>query len=300
MKKTNREWLDFYKSNGFSFFNTNALDKKVLAKWTEFQHRKPTQVEIDYWLTRPTQNYAMVCGEISDIVVFDIDTKNDGDPTPFLNKGMYEVRTPSGGYHFYCKYDKTFDSTLHSKTPKLKGVDIQTNSSLIFLPICYFPSKGGYEVVNDVPIGEIPAEVMQYVLEALEPEEAVQEIKPYKVQSYHLTGDAKPGDIYNALATWEEVLVPLGWKPIGHIKSHGIQYWKRPGKDEGVSASTNWGDHDLLIPFTTSTELEARKGYTKFKALTFLQYNGDYKACSRDLVLRRINSNLSTKRIMNK
>ena len=292
MQKTNKEWLDFFQSNGFSFFNTNALEKKVLTKWSEYQHRLPTQQEISSWITKTTQNYAVVCGEISNIVVFDIDTKNGGDPAPFLNKGMYEVKTPSGGYHFYCKYDNTFDSTLHSKTAKLKGVDIQTNGSLIFLPICRFPSKGGYEVVNDVPIAEIPTEVMQYVLEALKPEKEVDEIKPYKPQSYHLTGDAKPGDIFNALATWSEILIPLGWKPLGHIKENGVQYWRRPGKNEGISASTNWGGHDLLIPFTTSTDLDARKGYTKFKALTFLKYNGDYHACAKGLILDNINNQI--------
>ncbi len=292
MQKTNKQWLDFFQSNGFSFFNTNALEKKILTKWTEYQHRKPTQQEIHAWITKPIQNYAVVCGEISDIVVFDIDTKNGGDPTPFLNKGMYEVKTPSGGYHFYCKYDSTFDSTLHSKTAKLKGVDIQTNGSLIFLPICKFPSKGEYIVVNDVPIGEIPEDVMQYVLEALKPEKQIEEIKPYKPQAYHLTGQAKPGDILNALATWADILIPLGWKPLGHIKESGVQYWRRPGKKEGVSASTNWGGYDLLIPFTTSTELDARKGYTKFKALTFLKYNGDYGACAKGLILENINNNL--------
>jgi len=294
MQKTNKDWLDYYISLGFSFFNTSSSEKKILTKWSEYQHRLPTQQEISIWLNKfRTQNYAIVTGEISNLIVFDIDTKNGADPTPFQNKGMFEVRTPSGGYHFYCKYDPTFDHSLHSKTAKLKGIDIQTNGTLIFAPNCYFTDKkGGYEIVNNVPIGEIPAEVMQHVLEALKPEKEVEEVKPYKPQIYHFEGKAKPGDILNALATWSDILLPLGWKPLGYVKENGIQYWRRPGKNEGISASTNWGGHDLLIPFTTSTELDARKGYTKFKALTYLKYNGDYHACARGLILDNINNQI--------
>lgn len=301
MQKTTKDWLEYYKEKGFSFFNTGSINKTISTPWSKYQKEKPNDSQISVWLNKyATQNYAVVCGEVSNIIVFDVDTKNDGDPTPFLNKGMYEVRTPSGGYHFYCKYDETLGKTLHSKTAKLKGVDIQSNGAPIFLPNCWFKDKNaGYTLVNDVEITPIPDDVMQFVLEALQPETPIEEIKPYKPKPYHFTGEAKPGDIYNALATWAEVLIPLGWMPLGGLKQNGIQYWKRPGKNDGVSASTNWGGYDLLIAFTTSTALEPNKGYTKFGALTQLQYNGDFRECAKDLVLRRINSNLSTKRIMN-
>lgn len=299
--KTPKEWLDEYTQKGYSFFNISSSIKKIFTPWTIYQTRKPTEQEISIWLNKyAQQNYAIVCGEVSNLIVFDVDTKNDGDPTPFLNRGLYEVRTPSGGYHFYCKYDPLLKSIAgRERTDWLKGVDIQSNGKLAFAPPSHF-ENGAYTVVNDSEVQSIPDDLLARILETLEPEKEVKEIKPYKPQSYHFTGDAKTGDIFNALATWEEVLEPLGWKKVGQVNKKGIQYWKRPNKSDGISASTNWDNYDLLIPFTTSTALQTGKGYTKFGALTALQYNGDFRACSIDLVLRRTNSNLTTKRIMNK
>jgi hypothetical protein len=295
--KTKQEYYNEYIKKGFSFFNTGTNLKKTVTKWTEFQHRKPTNQELARFYNMPTENLAVVCGKISDLIVFDVDTKKEGDPTPFLNKGMYEVRTPSGGYHFYCKYDPLLESTKHKKKPQdgiLKDVDIQSNGALAFLPPTTYPN-GTYTVVNDVPIGPVPDDVLAMVLDALKPEKEVaqEDIKPYKPLPHHFEGNAKPGDIYNALATWAEVLMPLGWTTVGPLRNTGVQYWRRPGKKDGVSASTNWGDYDLLIPFTTSTDLIQFKGYTKFNALASLQYNGDYKKTARELILQ--NSKLATK-----
>lgn len=291
--KTKKEWLQEYINKGYSFFNISSKTKKIFTPWTKYQTRKPTTAEIETWLKYPTQNYAIVCGEVSDLIVFDVDTKNDGDPTPFLNRGLYEVRTPSGGYHFYCKYDPLLKSIAgKTRTGFLKGIDIQSDGKLAFCPPSKF-ENGEYILVNYAEIKPIPEDILALVLENLEPEREIKEIKPYKPQPYHYTGDAKTGDIFNALTSWEDLLIPLGWEKVGHVNKLGVQYWRRPNKKDGISASTNWGGHDLLIPFTTSTALQTGKGYTKFGALTALQYNGDFRACSIDLVT--LNAKLAVK-----
>jgi len=296
--KTTKQILAEYQEKKYSFFNSGTAIKGIVTPWTKYKTQRPTASDISVWLNKyKSQNYLIVCGELSNLTVFDIDTKNGADPTPFQNLGMYEVRTPSGGYHFYCQYEPLLKSTPgKDRTGLLKGVDIQSEGKLIFCQPSVFPN-GAYKILNDVPVTPIPDELLAKVLDELSLEKEVEEIKPYKPQAYHFTGDAKPGDIYNALASWADVLIPLGWNPVGHLRQDGIQYWRRPGKTDGVSASTNWGNHDLLIPFTTSTVLDSNKGYTKFKALTFLQYNGDYRECSKALVLGRINSKLTSKSI---
>lgn len=282
-----------YIESGYSFFNTGSKEKKVLTKWSEFQNRRPNQNEIDTWLKSPIQNYAIVCGEISNLVVFDVDTKNGGDPTPFLNRGMYEIRTPSGGYHFYTLYDPLLKSTKHKKSSHqgiLKAVDVQSNGSLVFAPPTKF-QNGTYEVVNNVPVGRLPDDLLSLVLEALEPEKESKDFTPFKPSQTPETG--RPGDIFNALATWEDVLIPLGWSRVG--RSQDIQYWRRPGKKDGISASTNWKGYDLFFPFTTSTELEQLKGYTKFRLYATLVHGGDFRKAAKTLVIE--NYKLVNKRI---
>ncbi len=298
----NINYIARYIQNKYSFFNTGSGEKKVLTKWTKYQNEYPIPQDVIEWTKYPTQNYAIVTGEISNLVVFDIDTKNGADPTPFQNLGMYEVRTPSGGYHFYCQYDPLLKSTKHKKTPQaglLKGVDIQSNGALVFAPPSVF-QNGAYTVVNDVPVDKIPDELLIKVLEALEPEKEDTDPKPYIPQQHHLNANAKPGEIFNALASWEDVLIPDGWTKVGRQSENGRQFWRRPGKKDGISASTNYNGYDLLFAYTSSTSLIPYKGYTKFNALTQLKYDGNHSECAKALVMQRTNSSLSSKIILNK
>lgn len=279
-----QDFIKRYKDSGYSFFNTGSKEKKVITNWTKFQSCKPTQKEIDSWLKWSTQNWAIVCGEISNLVVFDVDTKNGGDPTPFLNRGLYEIRTPSGGYHFYTLYDPLLKSTKHKKSVHkgiLNAVDVQSNKALVFCPPSKF-SNGAYTLVNDVPITHLPDDLMVKVLEELEPEKESKEYTPYTVRPHSEKG--RPGDIFNALASWEEVLIPLGWTKVG--QGNPTQFWRRPGKSSGISASTNWNGYDLFFPFTTSVDgLEQKKGYTKFSLLATLKYGGDFNTTAKALVI---------------
>jgi hypothetical protein len=276
--------LDKYVSEGYAFFNTGSKEKKVLTKWTEFQNRKPTSKEITHWLNAYSQNYAIVCGEISNIVVFDVDTKNGGDPTPFLNRGMREIRTPSGGYHFYVKYDSLLASTKHKKSLHkgiLFAVDVQSNGSIVFAPPTKF-ANGAYTVANDVPVTACPDDLLMQVVAALEPEKVATDYVPFKGISNPSMG--RPGDIFNSLMTWEDVLIPLGWTKVG--RTSVITYWRRPGKSDGISASTGWKEYDLFFPFTTSIpELEPMKGYTKFRLYAVLVHGGDFAKAAKALVV---------------
>jgi len=284
MQITNIEWLIRYKQSGFSFFNTKSSEKKILQSWTKYQINKPTDEEIKSWIDSPIQNYAIVCGEISDLIVIDVDIKNGGDPKPFQNRGLYEVQTPSGGFHFYCKYDTSLANTKHDNKGILKGVDLQSNKSLAFAPPSFFPKKGGYRLINDAPVQEIPEDLLIKILEALEPEQQAEEYTPYKPIKIPEMG--RPGDIFNALATWEQILFPLGWTKVGHQNTRGIQFWRRPGKKNGISASTNWNNYDLFFPYTTSVDgLSQKKGYTKFNLLATLKYDGDYRRTAKELVV---------------
>jgi AAA domain-containing protein/bifunctional DNA primase/polymerase-like protein len=91
-----------------------------------------------------------------------------------------------------------------------------------------------------------------------------------------------PGDDYEIKTPWEEILFPHGWKWV--FKQGHTSYWRRPGKDIGISATTgNADDRDRLYVFSTSTVFEAEKPYTKFAAYTMLNHCGDYSAAAREL-----------------
>lgn len=95
----------------------------------------------------------------------------------------------------------------------------------------------------------------------------------------------RPGDDYNARTSWDDILTPLGWTK-GRRLGDGWT-WTRPGKNprDGISATTGTrGDGaDRLYVFTTSTEFEAEKPYTKFSAYALLEHGGDYTAAAKEL-----------------
>lgn len=94
-------------------------------------------------------------------------------------------------------------------------------------------------------------------------------------------GSLRPGDDYEAKTDWADILEPDGWTL---VYERGTRYWRRPGKGIGVSATTGHArDRDRLYVFTTSTEFEAGKPYTKFGAYALLHHGGDHKAAAAEL-----------------
>ncbi len=91
----------------------------------------------------------------------------------------------------------------------------------------------------------------------------------------------RPGDSFNARASWAEVLEPHGWVRV--FSSGGKTSWRRPGKEQGISATTGHAGTDLLYVFSTSTVFESGRGFSKFSAYGILNHGGDFSEASRTL-----------------
>ena len=98
------------------------------------------------------------------------------------------------------------------------------------------------------------------------------------------TRSDRPGDVFNTRGTWSKILAPKGWTFLSEREEVG--YWCRPGKDSGVSATTNFGGSDLLHIFTSSTDFDPDKSYNKHAAYAVLNHGGDFKAATKALADR--------------
>lgn len=92
-----------------------------------------------------------------------------------------------------------------------------------------------------------------------------------------------PGSLYNQRATWEEVLLPFGWKKLK--ERGGVTEWQRPGKDgKGISATTGFchsAQGELLHVFSSNAAPFALgEDYSKFAAYAFLAHKGNFKAAA--------------------
>jgi hypothetical protein len=97
-------------------------------------------------------------------------------------------------------------------------------------------------------------------------------------------GALRPGDAFNLRAHWNEILEPHGWQCV-HQTEDGTARWVRPGKDFGISATTNYEGRDLLYVFSSNADpFEANTGYTKFHAHALLNFDGDYQKAAQSLM----------------
>ncbi|MFT2014636.1 phage/plasmid primase, P4 family [Streptomyces sp. 796.1] len=133
-------------------------------------------------------------------------------------------------------------------------------------------------MVDSVPTSEPPAPPAQ--------PPAMDEATAFLFSSDAPAGAATgltPGDDFEARTTWAEILTPHGWTALRTIG--GTTYWRRPGKDTpGISATTGRAaDRDRLYVFTTSTEFDAERPYTKFGAYALLTHGGDHSGAAREL-----------------
>ena len=95
-------------------------------------------------------------------------------------------------------------------------------------------------------------------------------------------GDITPGDDYEQKTDWADILTPHGWTL--QFTSGSTRYWCRPGKKDGISATTGHaGDRDRLYVFTSSTELQPETPYTKFGAYAALNHGSDHSAAAKQL-----------------
>jgi hypothetical protein len=115
-----------------------------------------------------------------------------------------------------------------------------------------------------------------YILDEMPEKEAIATSLSLKSEP---NGD-KPGDDFNMKADWREILEPEGWKLV--FTSAGISYWRRPGKSEGISATTKEETGNLYV-LRLPLSFEQGKPYSKFAAWTHLHHAGDYREAARDL-----------------
>ena len=127
---------------------------------------------------------AILTGSANNLIVLDVDVKKKEDDvkadgiTEFNNyieqhgePITYKVKTPSGGNHYYFKYENSNitakeiirDSLPNASGYRNAGLDIRTNGGLIIMAGSCVDAVGKYEVVRDVPLMEMPITLLEWL-----------------------------------------------------------------------------------------------------------------------------------------
>jgi hypothetical protein len=129
-----------YLRRGFSVI---PVDGKVpLIKWQPYTERPPTEEEVSkWWQDYPNANVAIVTGEVSGIIVLDIDSK---EAEEFIkNKKLPDTMTAltAKGRHLYFKHPGFH---VQNMVRKLPGLDIRGDHGFVVAPPSTHPTGAQY------------------------------------------------------------------------------------------------------------------------------------------------------------
>lgn len=253
-----------------------ARDKTPLVKWGKYRDRLPEDGEIRVWFSG-NNSIAVVAGKVQCI---DFDEKYSAgifgkfkrrcakNAMGALVDGLLCQRTPSGGYHlvFVCESD---ERNAKLAVAENGNVAIETRASGGYFLIA--PSEG-YEIVSG-SIGNIPT------ISPDERDELFSVARSFDTRSREklVYGTSElPGDDFDSKADVPELLRSCGWTHVGG------NYWRRPGKSRGISATWNRIPNRFFV-FSSSTDFEPNVAYKPWHVYAVLKCGGDFRRAAAEL-----------------
>jgi archaellum biogenesis ATPase FlaH len=284
--------------------------KRPALSWQKYQAQLPTADEVLGWFNNDVQGIGVITGAVSGnlemlelegravaqkmhLEIAEIASSSGlSDLWNRLNSGYVEM-TPSGGLHWLYRVNETIggNTKLARKPGENGGVDVwaETRSEGGFTITApsggsTHPSGGSWVLIGGsietIPQISMSERAALHNIFAMFDEMPKAESIQQEVVVKH-DGVLTPGDDYNARTTWEELLQPLGWTVV--YRKGEATVWRRPGKSEGISATTNFNGNDKFYVFSTSTQFEAETSYSKFAFYATINHYGDFKAAANDL-----------------
>lgn len=213
-----------------------------------------------------------------------------------LAEPLYEaltiVKSPRG-FHVYIRSDfaqgnrKLASTTINGK--KKTKVETRGKGGYVLAPGCP-PSCHETSLTYDLFHGsleKIPRLTEEQRTLLIDAARSLDEFEERAVatpnQSNTTPSGDRPGDDYDARASWHEILTPFGWRA---IRERGnITYWCRPGKSQGISATTGVQKcgGKMFIFSSNAHPFEDGRAYSKFAAYLALNHAGDARAGAKAL-----------------
>lgn len=284
--------------HGLAVVPTHFGEKSpALQSWTQYEKERPSIEEIEKWFSGDFRDgLGIICGKVSGgLEVLDFDKKGQefepwkaSIPESLYNRLVVE-KTISGGYHVYYRCEMVSGWEKPAREDKT-SVLIESRGEGCFVKcapsVGYTIEQGSLSEIPKITIDE--REILQTAARCrnkyVEPKSEYE--PPLKrTRQVGSIDSLRPGDDYNQRGSFHDYLISQGWKPCGGIKADGNQHWTRPGKDKGTSATLKEiGGNYILYNFSANAGVDEGVGLSLFKFRTITEFNGDYKACAKELV----------------
>lgn len=155
-----------YLRRGWCVLPLRPRDKRPLIAWEPLQSERPSAEQVADWFSRwPNANIGIVTGEISNLVVLDIDPQHGGDSSLARLEQRYgllpatiEATTGGGGRHLYFAHP---GGLTRNRTGLAQGIDLRGDGGYIVAPPSIHPSGRPYRWAaggspDDVALAALP------------------------------------------------------------------------------------------------------------------------------------------------
>lgn len=296
--------------------------KAPFGRWKQYQEVRPTPDEIAGWYSNGSARtgVGVICGRVSgglEMLEFEGRAVDEGLHEDFLKAaegvgvagvldrvvGGYMEETPSGGIHLLYRCSEVEGNQKLARRPATEAELAEDPIDRVKV-LLETRGEGGFVVVapshGEVHTSGRPWQLLQGGFEhiaTITPEERAEILRlartfdrmpkptvakaPTGAQPH--PGDGRrPGDDFNARASWSQILEPHGWVYL-FTASDGNQHWRRPGKAIGTSATVADDGAGCLYVFSSSTPFEQERAYGRFGAYAVLNHSGDFIEAARAL-----------------
>jgi putative DNA primase/helicase len=173
MVNNRNEYIKYYALGGLKIFPCEPNGKKpITTNGYKDATTNPNQID-EWWGNHPDANIGLVTGKDANLVVVDVDVKDNAGGMESLEQlesecGQFDtlmVHSPSGGRHYYFKYPQGGQS-IGCRTNLRPGIDIRANGG-------YIIAAGS--IINGIPyqfedkdkeIAELPNELLKILTKA--------------------------------------------------------------------------------------------------------------------------------------
>jgi len=188
------------------------------------------------------------------------------------------VLTPTGGRHLYF----TTPIAIRNDAGKRlgPGLDIRGDGGQVLAPPTIHPTGKPYAFEEGYSITDIlPADAPDWLIKRLTAEPKIDRTRPADGDIF-LTDPNSPSTRYNNATNWQTILTNDGWTYV-YQGTDGTEYWRRPGKTTGISASLNHNGNDALIVFSSNAPVP-EGGYSRFGYHAQRHHQGSWKQAAAE------------------
>ncbi len=280
-----------------------AEKRPAVGRWKQYRKRLPTEAEVSAWFANAPDAICIVCGRVSgngEMIDFDaggelFDAWAQRIPPDLLAKLVIET-TQSGGRHVYycCEAEICGNMKLAQRRDGDKIVTLIETRGEGGLFLC--APTPGYELIQgdlaNPPVLTVAErdvllrgawELNEYlppVVDGPSDNGVVGQTSRLSVGHCDCPSENanRPGDDFNHRGDVRAVLEQFGWV---RTKGGDNEYWRRPGKDSGTSATLK--ERVFYVFSSNAAPFEPNRGYSPFAVYALLDNGGDFEQAARSL-----------------